>query len=120
MRDGLRSDVTLLAGTIGERNVARHRQLVAAAAAIDKALAAAGYKVERQSLQVHGRPCDNLQAEITGGERAKEIVVVGAHYDSVIGAPGANDNASGVAGLLALARAWRAKRPHARCDSWPS
>jgi len=104
LRDSLRRDVKLLAQDIGERNIARPRQLAAAAAAIDKALVAAGFKVERQTMQVHGRPCDNLQAEISGTDRPKEIVVVGAHYDSVMGAPGANDNASGVAGLLALAR----------------
>ena len=32
------------------------------------------------------------------------MVLIGAHYDSVVGAPGANDNGSGVAALLALAR----------------
>src|SRR5205814_8680392 len=39
-----------------------------------------------------------------------EIVVIGAHYDSVIGCPGANDNASGVAALLALARRFARER----------
>ncbi len=46
----------------------------------------------------------NLIAELPGRERRKEIIVVGAHYDSLPGSPGANDNASGVAALVALAR----------------
>ena len=43
--------------------------------------------------------------EIAGGARGAEIVVIGAHYDSVLGTRGANDNATGVAALLGLARA---------------
>ena len=66
--------------TSATRNVVRHRQLVAAAAAIDKSFTAAGCKLERQTMQVRGRSCDNLQAEILGTDRPKEIVVVGAHY----------------------------------------
>lgn len=104
----LERDVTLLAGTIGERNVARHAELEAAASAIERELTRAGYSVERQTYTVSGRACANLAVEIRGSAssagRPEEIVVVGAHYDSVIGSPGANDNASGVAALLALAR----------------
>ena len=66
----------------------------------------AGYKVNRQSYQARGEPCHNLEVEIPGKTRGGEIVVVGAHYDSVSGCVGANDNGSGVAAVLALARAW--------------
>jgi Zn-dependent M28 family amino/carboxypeptidase len=45
-----------------------------------------------------------LEAQITGKTRSGEIVVVGAHYDTVPGTAGANDNTSGVAATLALAR----------------
>jgi hypothetical protein len=104
----LERDVKLLAGTIGERNVLHHAELERAAAAIEDELARAGYAVQRETYPVSGRACANVWAEIRGSspssERADEIVVVGAHYDSVIGSPGANDNASGVAALLALAR----------------
>ena len=51
-----------------------------------------------------GTACCNLEVEIPGTARPEEIVVVGAHYDTVPGTPGANDNASGVAATLALAR----------------
>jgi Zn-dependent M28 family amino/carboxypeptidase len=48
---------------------------------------------------------------VQGDGRAEEIVLVGAHYDSVRGSPGANDNASGVAGLIEMARLLRESRP---------
>jgi Zn-dependent M28 family amino/carboxypeptidase len=48
--------------------------------------------------------CRNLEISIRGEDRPGEIVLVGAHYDSVPGSPGADDNASGVAGLLEIAR----------------
>lgn len=55
--------------------------------------------------------CCNLEAEIPGSVRPEEIVVVGAHYDTVFGTPGANDNTSGVAAVLALARRSSEHRP---------
>jgi hypothetical protein len=111
LRDALRADVEQLAGTIGERNLVRYQQLLAAANYISRSFTAAGYRVNKQSYEVRGRKCDNLEVELPGGERKEEIVIVGAHYDSVRGAPGANDNGSGVAGLLALARRFADQKP---------
>jgi Zn-dependent M28 family amino/carboxypeptidase len=108
----LRADIGMLAGTIGERNVShRPRQLEQAAAFIEAALAGAGYKVEAQPYNVGGTICRNLAAEIHGTSREAEIVVVGAHYDTVPGSPGADDNASGVAVTLALARHFAHSHP---------
>jgi len=59
-------------------------------------------KVARHKYEVKGQPCFNLVTEIKG--KTDDVVVIGAHYDSVRGAPGANDNGSGVAAVLALAR----------------
>lgn len=106
----LRERVTTLAGTIGERNVLRHGSLEDAARFIEESLARAGYAVERQGYEVRGVTCHNLEAEVPGTDRADEVVVVGAHYDSVLGCPGANDNASGVAALLALAEQFAGRR----------
>jgi Zn-dependent M28 family amino/carboxypeptidase len=53
---------------------------------------------------VAGKICENIEAEVRGRERPDDIIIIGAHYDSVQGSPGANDNASGVAATLALAR----------------
>ena len=102
----LRTYVHMLAGVIGERNVFRYSQLVQAAGYIGKTLSEAGYEIARQEYEVSGQSCENLEAELRGTERADEIVLIGAHYDSVKGSPGANDNASGVAAMLALARAF--------------
>jgi Zn-dependent M28 family amino/carboxypeptidase len=60
---------------------------------------------------VHGVRCENLEVTIAGGARASEIVLAGAHYDTVEGSPGADDNASGVAGLIEIARRLREARP---------
>jgi hypothetical protein len=106
LADVLRRDVTALGGEIGERNFQRYDALLAAADYIDRALTASGYEVRRQRYEVNGRPFDNLEVERRGTSKPDEIVLVGAHYDSVVGAPGANDNGTGVAAVLALAEAF--------------
>jgi Zn-dependent M28 family amino/carboxypeptidase len=53
----------------------------------------------------------NIEVEVQGSARASEIVIVGAHYDSVLGAPGANDNGSGVAAVIELARLFGGSSP---------
>lgn len=100
----LRQDVQKLAGEIGQRNTACYQALTEAADFIEAALSESGYQVFRHEYQTDGRLCRNLIAETRGAKVPEEIIVVGAHYDSVFGSPGANDNASGVAALLALAR----------------
>jgi hypothetical protein len=103
--DELRREVQHLAVDIGERNVRnRPQQLAQAADYIEAQFKAAGYEVKRQEYEVSKVKCCNLEAEIPGKTRAGETVVVGAHYDTVVGTPGANDNTSGVAATLALAR----------------
>ncbi len=99
----LRGHVERLAGEIGERNIWRYAALQAAADYIAERFAALGYRVEKQYYLVEGKRVVNLQAEIRGSARPEEILLIGAHYDSVVGTPGANDNASGVAALLELA-----------------
>jgi Zn-dependent M28 family amino/carboxypeptidase len=96
----LEQDVRALCA-LGERNTFVAGSLDAAAGWIERALAGAGHRVERHT---YGIPQDvhNLVAELPGAGNG--IVVIGAHYDSVIGTVGADDNASGVAALLALAR----------------
>jgi Zn-dependent M28 family amino/carboxypeptidase len=107
----LRSHVEQLAGAIGERNVARYEALSAAADFLAAALARAGYEVSRLGFPVEGKTCYNVEVERAGAQRPEEIVVVGAHYDSVLGCPGANDNASGVAALLVLAERFAQRTP---------
>jgi Zn-dependent M28 family amino/carboxypeptidase len=99
----LQNHVQYLAGAIGERNLAAYAPLERAAQYIEKFLKEQGYKVQSQEYKVEGRKVRNLIAEIPGGARANEIVVIGAHYDTVRDCPGADDNTSGVAVLLELA-----------------
>ena len=99
--------VTHLAEEIGERNVLnRPKELAQAADYIKAEFAGAGYEVERQEYQVFGKTCCNLEVEIPGTTLPEEIVIIGAHYDSVEGSPAANDNASGVAAILRLAHSF--------------
>jgi Zn-dependent M28 family amino/carboxypeptidase len=105
----LRRDVEALCA-IGPRNTYEPEHLAAAADYVEKAFAAK-YAVERQQYDAGGVTVANLIVEIRGTTRPGEIVVVGAHYDSVDGTPGADDNASGVAGMLALARRFADAKP---------
>jgi len=107
----LHSHVQTLAGQIGERNVFRHDRLVMAADYIRTTLAGAGHEIRRQPYRVGGKICENVEAEVRGSRRPDDIMVIGAHYDTVQGSPGANDNASGVAAMLALARAFAKATP---------
>src|SRR4029434_10392915 len=89
------------AGEIGERNMWHYAKLNAAADFIEDSFSRAGLRTRRDSYETGGQPCHNIEAEIPGN--GAEIIVIGAHYDSVFGSPGANDNGSGAAAVLALA-----------------
>lgn len=103
LADELRKDVEKLAVEIGERNVTKYPQeLDRAADWIQSEFIATGLTFGKQIYVADGRACRNLDVEIPGKSNPFEIVVVGAHYDSAVGTPGANDNASGVAAVLAL------------------
>jgi hypothetical protein len=102
LRERLQGHVAVLAGTIGERNLWRYEALQAAADYVEQSLRTMGYRVSSQDDVVEGKTVRNIEAERTGAVLPGEIVLLGAHYDSVAGSPGANDNASGVAGLFNL------------------
>lgn len=104
LRERLRGHVRHLAGEIGERNLLRPAALRAAADFIEASLREHLDSVSSQDFTAQGQPVRNVEAERRGTARGGQIVVVGAHYDSVFGCPGADDNGSGVAALLELAR----------------
>ncbi len=106
LREELRAKVQKLAGEIGERNMWHYPQLNAAADFIEHSFSQAGLRTRRDSYTMAGQSCHNIEAEIAGNR--PEIIVIGAHYDSVLGSPGANDNGSGAAAVLALARRFAA------------
>lgn len=111
LQEALRRDVETLAVRIGPRNRFAPGSLARAVAYLEAELGAPGYAVGRQSYAVGGETFHNLEVERAGSGRAGEIVVAGAHYDSPISSPGANDNATGTAAVLALARRFAALTP---------
>jgi Zn-dependent M28 family amino/carboxypeptidase len=106
----LRRDVLELAEKIGERNTFHYEALKKAADHMDRGLSVAG-KVSRQTYTASGKACDNIEVEIRGTKTPEEIVVIGGHYDSVVGCVGANDNGTGAAAVLALARSLAGSSP---------
>jgi Zn-dependent M28 family amino/carboxypeptidase len=96
--------VKYLAGTIGERNLWRLPNLDWAGQYLTNVWRAAGYQVGEQVYEAAGSNVCNLEVELPGGSQPAEIIVVGAHYDTVPGCPGANDNGSGVAAMLEISR----------------
>lgn len=107
----LKGHVTHFAETIGERNLGKYDALCSAADFIEEKFKEGGYVVSRQTYKVKGLDCFNIAAEIKGTSSGDEIVIVGAHYDSVVGTPGANDNGSGTAVMLALADHFKDLKP---------
>lgn len=128
----LKRCVWALAGDIGERNHYHQEAYEKAAAYIEKEFAAAGYEVRRDEftipdkeeyLSAAGKTAANLEVRKPGTDPDAPWLVIGAHYDTRVGmkswhcsgppvpgktgTPGANDNASGVAALLYLARRLR-------------
>lgn len=100
----LEADVRYLAIGIGERNIEKIATLDAAACWVDERLHQISVKSQRRPYSVGGHTVYNIEVIIPGSSADADIVVVGAHYDSALGTPGANDNATGVACLLELAR----------------
>ena len=110
LREELRANVQTLAGEIGERNMWHYAQLNAAAEFIEDSFSRAGLQARRDSYDMRGQSCHNIEAEIPGVR--PEILLIGAHYDSVLGSPGANDNGTGVAATLALAQHFAGRKPN--------
>jgi len=107
----LKSRVWYLSETIGERNVFAYSSLQNAAQYIENSFQQMGYAVKSQEYTAHTQRVRNLIAVVPGSERPDEVIVVGAHYDTVDASPGADDNASGVAALLELARLLKDSHP---------
>lgn len=100
----LQTHVERLAGEIGERNVFRPEALRAAADYIQEEWHSQGYQIIPHWYEVAGGQWANLEVTRLGSVRPHEILLIGAHYDSVRGSPGADDNGSGVAAMLEMSR----------------
>jgi len=109
LADNVRRHIAAVASR--EHNVFKPAELEVAAQYIENALAGLGYAVATQRFLSGPAEVRNIEVEVLGKGRREEIIVVGAHYDSVSGATGANDNGSGVAAVIELARLFRGSRP---------
>ena len=110
LRTGLETHVRTLAHDIGVRSDEAYANVQRAAAYIERTLRGLGYEVVSHEFSADNRDFRNLEATLRGTSRPQEVVVLGAHYDTAEEAPGADDNASGVAGVLALARIFAQER----------
>ena len=106
----LTAHVVAVAGE--EHNVGRPEALERSARYIEATLSGLGYAVSRQEFETEGVKVRNLEVRRAGpGARDARLIVIGAHYDSAQGAVGADDNGSGVAALLELARLLKSVQP---------
>lgn len=111
LRDNLKAHVEMLARTIGERNMGHPDGLNKAADYIRQVLVSREYQVTEDTYEVNGQKLRILYTTLPGSKNPTQPFVVGAHYDSVAGSPGADDNASGVAAVLELARMLKTDLP---------
>ncbi len=105
--------VEFLAGQIGPRPYSNPGLLEKISRKLAGHFEKCGFSVQLQPFEFKKSLYYNVIARKKDGTGSKNrpLVVVGAHYDSVRGSPGADDNASGVAGLLEIARVLGPKAP---------
>jgi hypothetical protein len=89
-----------------EHNIAHYDELQKVARYLETTLESYGYTVNRWNFFVDDKSVRNIDVVIEPPSDAAspEVIVVGAHYDSARTSPGANDNATGTAAVLELAR----------------
>jgi Zn-dependent M28 family amino/carboxypeptidase len=104
IQNNLRRIVNFLSEEVGSRGYLQIEALNKTADYIKSELSKYGYTVCEQLYKVEGHIYKNIFVEIKGEKPPEKVLIIGAHYDTVMGTPGADDNASGVAGLLELAR----------------
>ena len=102
MRDSLYKHVDFLASLTPARNYYQIASLNKAAGYIKDEFEKLGCTVEEQKYKVAGGEYKNIIASF--GPKEGSRIVVGAHYDVCGNQPGADDNASAVAGLIELAK----------------
>ena len=116
--DRLYEDVRVLSEEYADRNAENRGVLNDAGVWVGQRLGSMGYAVDLE--QVNEQKPErgfNVVAELRGTTRPDEIIVIGAHYDAELNTPGADDNASGVAAMLELARRF-ADAPMDRTVRW--
>lgn len=104
--DLLKSHVEFLASMTPNRSIFHPMSLTKAGEYIEAQFKGMGLNPQRQEYTVEGNDVFNIVIEISNSSnQAKPLLVIGAHYDVAGGeSPGADDNASGVAGLIEIGR----------------
>ncbi|MBI4823378.1 MAG: M28 family peptidase [Nitrospirae bacterium] len=103
-KTNLMADIKYLTEVVGERSYMDVEKLNMTADYIEERFRSIGCDTKRQPFQYAGNTYWNIICEIRGLSEPDKTIVIGAHYDTVSGTPGADDNASGVAGIIELAR----------------
>jgi hypothetical protein len=107
----LYTHVEHLSVTIGSRSLYEYDKIEDTKRYIVSCLKTFGYIPTLQNYDYEGKTFSNIIVSIPGVQYPDEAVIVGAHYDSVYGTPGADDNASAVAVLLEMCRALKSVSP---------
>jgi Zn-dependent M28 family amino/carboxypeptidase len=109
----LKATVRFISEEVGPRSYQDLEKLNKTADYIEERLRSYGCDVKRQSFKYMGNTYHNIIGEVppVRNNISNEVLIIGAHYDTVPYTPGADDNASGIAGLLELARLTAAKPP---------
>lgn len=107
IESNLRLHVDRLAGLIGPRYLQKPKSIEATIGYIEGQWTGMGFELARECYEALGAQATNLIVERTGTKRPDEIILLGAHYDTVRTTPGADDNASAVAVLLEVSRLLR-------------
>lgn len=81
-----------------------YNELLMIASYIEEKFKEYGYLIDIDEFSYQGKVYKNIVATLKGIGSSKEWLLIGAHYDSAMGSPGADDNASGVAVMLEVAR----------------
>lgn len=100
----LKAHVEILTKTIGERSVSRLWNIEKAAEYIEAFYQGINIDSKRESYLYRKKTVSNIVADIVFSNRDSKVFLVGAHYDSLKGSVGADDNASAVAVQLEVAR----------------
>lgn len=109
--ENLKKHVRFLSELNPPRSYDNYASTIEAEKYISNELKAMGYSVELQEVPLPEYSLNNIIVRYGDLAQGKPIIVVGAHYDVCDHLPGADDNASGVAGLLELARMLKALSP---------
>lgn len=104
-QERLKSNVEKICTEFFPRDYLHTEQLDSLSSYIKREFLAAGGRVSEQTYTVQGRIYRNIISEV--GKEQGEVIIVGAHYDAAGEFPGADDNASAVAGLIELAHLLR-------------